>query len=473
MQRGRVTSETLQTKYSVPLTYAAHGDLEFLKSQNSRRQFSEDEIAVFQDYAFAASRLRQFQEANNRLIGVLNTDRNGELTIDNGAMKSFHKYMQKTSKSTKSFDDFVMEHSRQGVGHKFYLKTKQAIRKINSIDNQHLPIDKFIRDITPEAFGSTLHVFNSHEQIKHRASNMYSSSEAIEFKEEPSLFKEAAHVLGKKAQKVYTANKAKVRGVMIGAACLATILGGASYLNDRAAFKDLDVKTNVQQGYQNHVSAETINKLSEIRLAIENAKNSPTQPTFNDLSEIRQSLDNVIDDVMSDLVTDAFEEKNPDCKVSSVETAYDKTVNMYNNGEPHPENFCTITYTDEKGEEKKVVIHEFASLAGDPITQSFDNEYNLDGNSPSVDEKDDFIAQGKAVQKILEEYEKILEDTEHLAGTQMVYSGGFLFTDPSLKTILPEKSKDLQTEKTEVSDTQLAKSNETAQKTQDDDFGEK
>lgn len=476
MQNGELTPEQLQTKYSVPLTMAARGDIEFTKPENNiidgKKVYSNEEIKIFRDYAFSAGRLRQFQEATNKLFSTVKETSSGEKYIDKHEMDNYHKFMQTTSKSTRTFDDFVNEHSRQGIGHNFYLKTRQAIQRINSIDDQHLPIGRFIRDITPEAFGSTIHTVNSHNQIKDQASSMYSRSEAKEFREEPNLAKEAAHVLGKRAQKFYAKNKSKVRGVIVSAACLATILGGASHISDKAAFQDLDVKTNAEQGYQNYVSPETIDKLSAIRTAIENAENSPTQPTTDDLNSIRTSLDNVIDDVMSDLVTEAFESKNPDCKVTSVETSYDKTVNMYNTtGEPRSENFCTISYTNKDGEKKEITISEFTSLAGEPIKQSYDNEYDLDKKYPSVDQNDNFIKQGEDVMQILAEYKQILEDTEHLAGTRMVYSGGFLFTDPSLKTILPEKIQDSQVKSTEVSDTKLA-SNMTPQ-TQEDDFGER
>ncbi len=475
IQNGRLTSEELQSKYSLPLTMAARGDTEFTRPENNiingRRLYSNQEIEIFRDYAFSAGRLRQFQEATNKLSGTLREDQNGEKYIDKHAMDNYHKFMQTTSKSTRYFDDFISEHSRQGIGHNFYLKTRQAIKRINEIDSQHLPIGKFIRDITPEAFGSTISRVNSHSQIKDQASSMYSRSETKEFREEPSLVKEAAHVIGKKAQKFFTKHKSQVRNVMISAACLATLLGGASYLNDRAAFQDLDVKTNAEQGYQNYVSPETINKLSAIRTAIENAENSPTQPSYDDLNSIRQGLDGVIDDVMSDLVTDAFESKNPDCKVTSVETNYDKTVNIYATNEFHPENFCTISYTDKNGEEKEITIHEFNSLAGNPIMQSYDNEYDLDKNSPSVNENDNFVKQGEDVMQTLAEYRKILEDTEHLAGTRMIYSGGFLFTDPSLKTILPEKAQILQEEKSESVETKTDDSK--TQQVQEDSYDER
>ena len=207
MQNGRLTSEELQSKYSLPLTMAARGDTEFTRPENNiingRRLYSNQEIEIFRDYAFSAGRLRQFQEATNKLSGTLREDRNGEKYIDKHAMDNYHKFMQTTSKSTRYFDDFISEHSRQGIGHNFYLKTRQAIKRINEIDSQHLPIGKFIRDITPEAFGSTISRVNSHSQIKDQASSMYSRSETKEFREEPSLVKEAAHVIGKKAQKIF------------------------------------------------------------------------------------------------------------------------------------------------------------------------------------------------------------------------------------------------------------------------------
>lgn len=474
MQEGNSTAYQLENKYTSPLTMAARGDIEFTKPENNyingKPLYNEHEISIFTDYAFFSKRLRQFQEAFLKLSNVIKESPQGKTYIDSTTLADYNSFMQRTSKSTRLFANFINEHTRQGTGHHYYLASKQAIRRINAVDNKHLPIDKFIRDITPQAFGAIITKPHSHERIKENAKHIFSRQDADEFRREPNIIKEAAHVIGKKAQKFVTKHKSQVRGIMVGTACVAMLLGGANFLQDREAFKDLDIKTNVEQGYQNYVSQETINKLSAIRTAIENAENSTKQPTYEDLNSIRHDLDDVIDDVMSDLVTEAFETRNPDCKVTTVETRYDKTLNMYATNEPHPENFCEITYINERGEQDRIVIHEFTSLAGNPIGQSFDNEYELDSNSPSVDSTDNFIKQGADVMEILANYRKILEDTEHLAGTRMIYSGGFIFTDSSLKTILPEKLQYLQENQNKAAD---ERSDDTNQAFQEDELDER
>lgn len=473
MQKGVISAEILQKKYASALTKAASGDLEFTKPENNvillddlsgkkEQRFSDTEIAVFKEYAFSANRLRQFQTGCNILSQAIVEDRQGRRSLDTSAIDEFHDYMQETSKSTRSFDDYINVHSRQGVGHNYFLAARQAIKKINSIDSQHLPIDKFIKDITPLAFGSTINSVKSHNRIIDEASSIYSKNEANEFRDKPNFVKETAYKINKKASKVYTANKAKARGVMVGAACIALLLGGASYINDANSFKDLNVRTNSEQGYQTYVSQETIDKLASIRNSIETAENSTVQPSAEELADIADNLDNVIDDVMTDLVTDAFETRNPDCKVVSVETKYDRTVNMNkgSNSEPEPEEFCTITYTNEDGKEKNITVSEFSSFAplmtGNTIIQSYTDEEKLDNLSPNVDTNQNFIKQGEDVMSILSKYKTILENTEHLAGTQMVYSGGVLIIDPSLKTVLPEKTKNSKNQRDSVSDTKVA-----------------
>ena len=464
------TPEQVQERYSSALSLAAKGDLSFLDSSENLvmdtrflgKNFSEDEIKIFKQYAFATNRLREFQEGNNILSEAIFVDSNNNVDIDSSVVEQFRDYMQTKSKSTIYFDKFIDEHSRQGVGHRYLLATKQAISRINSIDCDHVPISKFIKDLNPVAFGSTLSTVYHHDKIVDGAHNFFDSQDKREFREKPGIIHEAAYKLGHSIHKTYTANKQIVRRVIIGSACAALLWGGASYINDSREFKNLNVTTNYEQGYQTHISSETKAQLTAIRTAIENAENSPTQPTAQELNVISHNLDEVIDLVMSDLVTEAFEEKNPDCKVTAVDTRYDKTVNMYKSAssEPDPENFVTITYINKNGEEKKTQVHQFNSfrilLAGSPIDQSFADEYYLDSSSNYVDGNKNFIEQGQDTMEKLHELKTKLKNTEHLAATQMIFTGGNFFIDPSLKTVMPERIQSFEDQKTPITSTQFA-----------------
>lgn len=475
IQKGVRSPEDIQARYSTALSKAARGDLSFTYPEKNYifaedfkgKKFSDTEIEIFKSYAFATSKLREFQEGSNILSDAIYLDDRGKSRIDENVTAEFHEFMQGKSKSTRSFDKFITEHSSKGVGHHFYLASKQAVNKINSIDSQHIPISTFIRNLNPLAFGSTLSRVNTHKRIIDEAENLYSPDEKNEYKKKTNMSKEFAYKIGQKTGKVYKANKAKVRQVMVGAACIALLLGGAARVNEANEFKTLDVKTNTAQGYKNYVSQDTIAKLSAIRQSIESAETSATTPTFEELSEIRNNLDNVIDDVMTDLVTEAFESQNPDCKVTSVDTLYDKTTNQYATAGTqsiNPENFCTISYNNEKGEEKSITITEFSSFAplftGNSISDSFENEYILDKTHPYIDSSKTFLEKDQDVLSILSQYKEILESTEHLAGTQMIYSGGFLFVDPSLKTVLPEKLQTVESKNVQTSDTKLASQKE-------------
>ena len=80
-----------------------------------------------------------------------------------------------------------------------------------------------------------------------------------------------------------------------------------------------------------------------------------------------------------------------------------------------------------------------------PLSTSFDNEYELDHKAPVKENSiynpaspDNFVEKSEDVYALLEYYKQILEDTEHLAGTKIVLKDGMLL-GLRLATTLPEK----------------------------------
>ena len=180
-------------------------------------------------------------------------------------------------------------------------------------------------------------------------------------------------------------------------------------------YTNLSASENQKNGYETLISIDTQNKLKNIHETIISAKNSGVEPSKDILEAIRFSLDSVIDDVMSDLVIKAFNEKYPDYQVKFVETSYDRS-----NKVDGPINTCEINYIDENGENIKKITNFNIE-----IDQSFNYEYDLDYSKLS-----------------LKDLEKIYEGVNHLAGTKFIFKDNNFIFAPYLKTTTPDKQKD-------------------------------
>lgn len=262
---------------------------------------------------------------------------------DSKKFEELNTYMN-SHDSTKNFQSRIATSSANSVAFETSIKARQASRQISHIDKNVIPSD--LSKITPKSCGATID-------------------------------KQATIRKNKSHQKYIARKKQLHRRLICGLLASMALLGfGSSYAKNKIIEKKLSLDYNQKNGYNILVSKNTQDKLNNIKNAIERVKSLGIEPSKETLSEIRSELDFVIDDVISDLVTKAFEEKNPDLKVICVETKYDKSANKYladDAPEPHPENFCTIFYEDEKGESSKTIMN-FDS----DITKSFDDEYRLD-----------------------------------------------------------------------------------------------
>ncbi len=314
---------------------------------------------------------------------------------DSKKFEELNTYMN-SHDSTKNFQSRIATSSANSVAFETSIKARQASRQISHVDKNVVSSD--LSKITSKSCGATID-------------------------------KQATIRKNKSHQKYIARKKQLHRRLICGLLASMALLGvGGSYAKNKIIEKNLSLDYNQEKGYNILVSKNTQDELNNIKNAIERVKSLGIEPSKETLSEIKSELDFVIDDVISDLVTKAFEEKNPDLKVICVETKYDKVANKYladDAPEPHPENFCTIFYEDEKGESNKTVMN-FDS----DIVQSFDNEYSLDYENLT-----------------LSGLEKIYNDTSHLAGKEFEYHKGKFFGD-SISSGIPNKVSKTDTSKT-------------------------
>lgn len=352
--------------------------------------------------------------------------------IDEDNLIQFENYARSHEYSGRAYDEF--ENSSMNINAVRAARTaNEAQRRISSVDSSHIPQSEK-RRTHPKDFGGEIDFEATKRKNRTRQNKHYKSRHRYDWKKIALTFGLATALTFSGVHGIKTAVDA---------------------VKDARAFSTLSVDTNAQNGYEVNVSPETLIKIQQIEQAIQNARNSTTPPTYEELSAIRAGLDDTYDFVVSDLVTKAFEEANPNCEVKEVETKYDKTTNMYTspNSEPHPENFITITYTDENGADKTVTVTEFKSIALTPnlIEESFEKEYDLDYNHPNSEAGSNFeeIANNKSA--FLDFSEETLNHLKQLAGTDIVYKDG-LFTSPSVKTVLPQKTTNVEHDNSEHND---------------------
>lgn len=443
------TPDEIQDTYSEALSLAAKGDLSFLDSDNKdnysttpiESTYSDYESKIFKKYAFYSERLSQFKEAATILKGSIIRFSFQEPEFDLTAIDKYEKYMQNTSRSTQAFDKFINESSPRLIGNHYYLATKQSIKNIDKIDSSHLNSQAFSSILTPVAFGATIKGVKTPTNIIDDASNIFEKDEKIQYAKNPNIVVESAYIFAQRSKNkmsnFYTANKTAVRLSFAAIATATALLGGVSYSKNINKYNNLTSQSTEYESYISNKTREELKSIRERLTSYQNMLSISQEPSIEDIKTLREDLDNVIDLVMSDLTTSAFETTNPDCKVTAVETKYDKTANRYTTAtsEVKPEHFCTINYVDENGKQQKVVVTNFSAFsifAKDAINISYEDEYTLDHSHPSKT-----TVSGNNFEDLLNTYSSVLENTEHLAATKMIYSNGII--SPSLKTVIPEE----------------------------------
>ena len=465
---GKQLPASVEHKYSHALSCAAKGDLSFtekgrnfvIREDYAGPIYSSNEIALFKKYSEYSQLLQTYKTGLIKLEKVLSESVKNHSPIDQSLVEDYHRFMQSPAgksdfvvSNTRGYDNFVNNGSSRYIGNRNFMITRSAIAKISDIDENHITIPNFSEKATPERYGATLKgkarslASRDLKFVLASAEKTFTPEEAEKYGKPISPAREnledaivLGNKIGRNSKRFYTKHRSAIRKTMVATLAVATLLGAGNAIKNAHDFNHLSSATPNQQ-YEQTISSETQNKLATLRQSIEYYQESNDTPTQEQITQIRDELDDVIDDVVADLVTTAFEEAMPDCKVQSVDTSYDHS-DPETNGEK-----CDITYVDNEGRQHTTSINNFSTLlfTPNPLSTSFENEYDLDYKNPSVinsvynpNSPDNFVEKSEDIYAILDYYMQILEDTEHLAGTKIELKDG-MFLGLRLKTTLPEK----------------------------------
>lgn len=404
--------------------------------ETSTRYYSKEEKDIFKIYAKFSTLYHDYKYASQLLNEATSTK--GE--TDPKKYADFERFMNskksRSQDSTRIFLNDIKRHSPTFNAFSAYLGAREAVKSISEIDSSHIDKSRVSESLRPETFGATIRGCRT----RLLTNPLKAKDDKIKEAEDKFFAIKAENTI----QRFYTKHRSAIRKVFTGVLAAGLIFVAGQRIHNAHEFANLNIDTAQEQGYQIVLQQDTQSEISRIEAAIDAAQSSPTTPTYEELSAIRYDLDEVIDGVMTDLVTDAFEEAHPEYNVTSVETRYDKTVNQNKspNSEPEKENTITITYTDEKGETQNVDVENFSatSLLHNSIEQSFDDENKLDNLYPSAPSPDKtFLENDQAVNDLLTEYERILGNVKQLAATKFVFRDGNFIVDPSIKAVIPEK----------------------------------
>lgn len=465
---GKHSPQSVEHKYANVLSKAAQGDLSFLdKNTNfvSREDYigplySDSEAELFKKYSEYSQLLQTYKTGLIKLEKALSDGSKRHGNIDESLIEDYHNFMQSpngkspfVAKSAKSYDSFVNNGSSRYIGHRNFMIVRNSVAKISDIDENHITIPNFSERATPERYGATLK--GKARSLTHRdlnfvvntADQTFSDYEAQTYGAPITPAREnlekvivAGNKIGASSKRFYTKNRTAIRKTFAATLAVATLLSGAKGIMNAHELNNLSITEHAQ--YEQTVSNETKDKLTLIRQSIENFQKSSDTPTQEQIYQIRDDLDGVIDDVVSDLVTTAFEEAMPGCTVQSVDTSYDHS-DPETNGEK-----CDITYIDAEGRQHTTSITNFSTVlfAENPMSTSFENEYNLDHRTPGTinsiynpHSTNNFVEKSEDIYSMLDYYMQVLEDAEHLAGTKIELKDG-MFLGLRLKTTLPDKT---------------------------------
>ena len=507
-------SEKVQKYYGKYLTLAAEGDLSFIKNVD-KPIFSKLEQKAFHDFADASMQLSYFRKASELLYNATHIKRKDgttEFAIIKSGMRKFNTHLNPPKdlfskdendffdRTGRSFSKMIAENPKRWIGRTYFKLSQNALKTINDIDSNHIEsLNTKNVSLSPKSFGATITgargnisskniEFTSHKQKfenefeksyttkeKEQYSSPITKSEEITNKIYSTTYKAKEKVKSTYKAKKGTLKNAASKAVKIGAALGAVVIIGLTVKNGVEAYKfnKTSAHANPSLGYQTIVTQDTLDKLDDISKLIDSVRNSTTIPEQQELYEIRDSLDETLDLVINDLVRTSFEKQYPNLIIpeDGIETLYDKTEENLSDGSSG--NYITINCHDQYGKEYKYVISEFTSEGENRTEDYFNNEFNLD-YSIKDDIADSATGPHKqrtmAVEKVLNQFKQILEDTYDLAGSgakldipkakydnakvvdketifQLIEANFSLF-EPEFKLVIPEKAQMQNSKKT-------------------------
>lgn len=453
-------SEHVQKYYGKFLAKAAQGDLSFIDKENGPI-FNETEKQAFYAFSEHSMRLEYFRGASEVLFDATHPKGKDTFSIDEEKMDKFNSYLNPPQKlfsddenkffdsTGRSFSKMLAENPKRWIGHTYYRIAKNALKVIDEIDSNHIAsLNTKGVSLSPKSFGATItgargrispsREFSSPKQeFSHEMKTMYTPAEEEKYKNRVSPLENlgakmygAAYNTKEKAKATYTAHKGTLKKALIQGAKILAALGVAAAIAlaakagiDAHTFNQLSAQTNADQGYHIVVNQDTLDKLDNLELRIDETENLSSIPSTQELTDLRDDIDDVLDLVVEDLVRQSFEEQYPNLKIAEngIQTSYDKSKESA--VDSRTGNEITIICHDASGKEYKYVIDAFASQGEDRIGTYFDDQYKLDYqikgdiyNSASGTYK----SRTEAVGNILDQFRDYLKHSYELAGTDAV-----------------------------------------------------
>lgn len=474
----------LSTKY---LSHASVDDFGFLSEPefkelierlpiDDKREAEEIVRQSFFDYAKHARSLANFQKAEALLMRCAVRDADGALKILHKPLKTYHDFMQKSGGELKSFDDYTYKHTSVMVGKKHGDMYRDSFEQLSKIDPDTAKRHAF-SSVSLPTFGATISGykgnlnkhFNNQEYSAHYTDRNYSAGRS------------------ELADKLYSATRftgdKKLIQKVIALVLTTGFLFTAPSIPAAKHAKDYNSVTIYDGTHKLAISQETYDMLKSSRDFLTTLRNSPDRPTIEQFLEARNMLDENFDHIFSDLVAPAFEEANPDCKVTNVETTYDLSINSPES----PDRWITIEYEDENGD---IQTERVTSIDGrNPLSTMFSNEFfnkytsvygtfdgeiNLDYHFYSllsdIKNADNFEAKDAASLQLLDFLETTQNAQEIVGAKKAIYRNGLfgLFEDLSFE--MTDKIPTQEAENTNPTSSNTTTINDSKSIDRDDDF---
>lgn len=476
---NRMSPYDIEKRYAEPLSRIISGSSlnKTLEELQDERVFSEDyigakyskkELDFFRTFGKNSEIFKSFQSASNFLDKAYTSESASERET---AISGFHSYLSNPSraKSVRSFDQLISDHSPRYIGHRYFLVANKGLNTINEVDSEHIPLNPFIikENLSPQRFGAIISGYKTLtakiEELEHdqyRADSFdpdnwdLTNNREKKAVQAESDFQSIDHSLSEKAfvaaskiknpvSKIYKSHKGAIKKAVVIAAAVATLVGGANQVSKEIKAHNLDMN---QSQYEQTVTDETRNYIETI-MADLNLQINSFDPQYEDVNAIEENIDLVLDCIVKDQVTTAFEEYHDGWTVTDVESWFDKSLQGSSpNSEPRNFEFITVSYVDKDGNEGKEDIGNFRSdfFTKNHLQEIFKTEEDIDLNSPiysafNNDGTKNFLERANNIEDVMNYLKNAVTVTKKAAAFSLEH-GHDLFGEPYLKSTLPNKA---------------------------------
>lgn len=437
----------------------------FIPGTNLSHAYSPKEIELFSSFAKNSEKFKNFKRISSFLDEAsMCEDSNSREAV----LSKMHNYMNNPRRpnTIHEFDKLISNHSPRFLGSRFFLLASNGIKNIKNVDYTHIPIPYSVKletELTPEKFGATLSVpelitknikkleenldYDSHynpdnwnldENLDDKTSEAQNEYNTIK-----NSFEEKKFVIGSKISNKYHAHKSVLKRAAYTALAVATLIGGGGQIAKEIKAHNLGV--NSQTNYEQTISNNTKEYLDNIIKDLDLQKDS-FDPQKSDVKDIESRIDLVLDYIIKDQVTTAFEDYHKDYQVTDVSTWFD--LRYQDNSGEKPYEFVTVTYLDENGKEGKENISNFKSefLTSNSLYNAFNVEEEIDLNSPIANAFEDdgtknFLQKAKDIQEVMDYLENAVEQVQNIAAFGIEHGHTLIFKEPYLKSVLPDEKQ--------------------------------